>query len=568
MYREGLIDVLTKEHLTLKTDPPTRTQQLYLLKKIHKNPISVRPIVSGCGGPTENISEFVDLHLKPHVSKIPSYIKDSNHLISLLENTKIPKDCTLVTIDVKSLYLNIPHEEGIKAILNRLYRTHKLADKMAIPSGNMSDLLGIVLKHNYFQFADRMYHQIQGTAMGSKMAPSYANIFMAELEEKLIANYPKKPILWKRYIDDILCIWSGPPSELNQFIEYLNKSHPTIKFTYESSTTSVDFLDLTIYKGHRHKTSLILDLKPFFKATNKFQYLEYTSAHATGTFSSLVKGELTRILRACSSPETYLEFSNKILKAFEERGYPNSLLQRTLQQVPFTNRTSLLTKAKGNRQTYDTFLSVSYTPDLNVKTLKKILKPEDKRIPNPRLSLTKEDNLGKTLVRAKLKQYHDPPKMTTPLTIKYTKPKENNSMPCGTLGCKCCQTISKKCRVTSTHNGRTYPTQRNTCCSDKNVIYLLECTKCNKCNQYIGQTSRPLRTRMAEHRTASSTKTYLPLYKHFDKIQDHNFTRDIKVTILEVTTQSHLLEKENNWIKAMESVYPKGLNGRPYSLQR
>ncbi len=54
----------------------------------------------------------------------------------------------------------------------------------------LSDLLKIVLKNNYFQFADQMYHQKQGTAMGTVVAPSYANLFMADLEEKLLAGYP------------------------------------------------------------------------------------------------------------------------------------------------------------------------------------------------------------------------------------------------------------------------------------------------------------------------------------------------------------------------------------------
>ena len=331
MYQEGIIDPITKKHLTLETEPPSRTQQLYFLKKIHKNPIAVRPIVSGCGGPTENISQLVDLHLKPHIP----YVKDSGHLISLLESTQVPKNCTLLTIDVKSLYLNIPHRDGINAVLTRLYHTQEEADQMAIPPGTMADLLGIVLEHNYFQFADKMYHQVQGTAMGTKMAPSYANIFMAELEEKLLDNYPTKPLVWKRYIDDILCIWPGPPSQIDHFMLYLNQSHPTIKFTHEHSTQSINFLDLTIYKGSRHTASLILDLKPFFKPTNKFQYLEYNSAHPRNIFSSLVKGELTRLLRACSDQEAYKLVTNKIFTAFKDRGYPNHLLQSTLQQVPF-----------------------------------------------------------------------------------------------------------------------------------------------------------------------------------------------------------------------------------------
>ena len=170
------------------------------------------------------------------VPKMESYLKDSGHLISILESTPLPDICTLATIDVKSLYLNIPHKEGINAVLKRLYGTPELADKMTLPPGTMQDLLGIVLEQNYFQFTNRIYHQVQGTAMGTKMAPSYANIFMAELEEKLLNNYPTKPLLWKRYIDDILCIWPGPPTELDSFLQYLNKSHPTIKFTYDETT--------------------------------------------------------------------------------------------------------------------------------------------------------------------------------------------------------------------------------------------------------------------------------------------------------------------------------------------
>ena len=65
----------------------------------------------------------------------------------------------------------------------------------------VNELLSIVLTKNYFQFADQMYHQVQGTAMGTKMAPAYANIFMAELEESLLQNYHTQPVIWKRYIE-------------------------------------------------------------------------------------------------------------------------------------------------------------------------------------------------------------------------------------------------------------------------------------------------------------------------------------------------------------------------------
>ena len=42
------------------------------------------------------------------------------------------------------------------------------------------------------------------TPISAYMAPSYANIFMANLENKLLNNSPNnlQPLIWKRYIDD------------------------------------------------------------------------------------------------------------------------------------------------------------------------------------------------------------------------------------------------------------------------------------------------------------------------------------------------------------------------------
>ncbi len=83
----------------------------------------------------------------------------------------------------------------------------------------------------------------------------------------------------------------------------------TIKFTYECSSTTVDFLDLTLYKGPRFELENKLDSKPFFKKT---KYLQYSSAHPRNTFQSLIKGELMRLLRACSDEQQYTLIKNKM----------------------------------------------------------------------------------------------------------------------------------------------------------------------------------------------------------------------------------------------------------------
>ena len=63
--------------------------------------------------------------------------------------------------------------------------------------------LELVLTNNHFEFNGKYYYQLSGTAMGAKLAPSYANIFMTKFEEKYVYTYPLQPKLWRRFIDDI-----------------------------------------------------------------------------------------------------------------------------------------------------------------------------------------------------------------------------------------------------------------------------------------------------------------------------------------------------------------------------
>ena len=63
-------------------------------------------------------------------------------------------------------------------------------------------MLGLILKENSFQFNGENYLQTHGTAMGTKMAVAFANIFMAEFETKLIRqSRVNEPIKRKCYID-------------------------------------------------------------------------------------------------------------------------------------------------------------------------------------------------------------------------------------------------------------------------------------------------------------------------------------------------------------------------------
>ena len=274
LHEKGEIDDKVFNGLTPRN---IRTARFYLLPKIHKclTPGSVpgRPIISGNGCSTEKISSFVDEHIKPFVKTVPSYIRDTTDFINKLENTQnLPKTFFLVTLDVTSLNTNIPNHEGLTAVACTL-RRHRPAYRISHQS--ILSLLKLVLHCNNFIFEDKHYLQIGGTAMGTKLAPSYANIFMGELESKMLRTAPYQPYVYLRYIDDIFIIWTGTEMQLQAFYNHCNQFHKSIKFTIEYSTEKITFLDTVVHRNNDGK--IVFDL--YGKPTDKHCYLHFDSNH-------------------------------------------------------------------------------------------------------------------------------------------------------------------------------------------------------------------------------------------------------------------------------------------------
>ena len=118
--------------------------------------------------------------------------------------------------------------------------------------------------------------------MGTKMAVAFANIFMSKVESEILSQSALKPLVWKRYIDDIFSLWTIARENIIQFIEQANNHHPTIKFTAEISCTEITFLDTNIYKGKRFEKDAVLDVRTHFKPTETFQYTHFSSSHPPG----------------------------------------------------------------------------------------------------------------------------------------------------------------------------------------------------------------------------------------------------------------------------------------------
>ena len=490
---------------------------MYFLKKLHKNPHGIRPIVSGCSGPTERVSSFLDHIIKPLVPTIPSHIKNSPHLISLLENTPIPSNAILATIDVSSLYTNIPQDEGTEACLDAIDATEASHN----PRDVLRQLFEIVLKCNVFSFDGQMYEQIQGTAMGTKMAPSYANLFMDRLERAYLAQEPIQPLVWKRYIDDILCIWVGTRSELESFLDRLNKAHRTLKFTWSISDERVEFLDLNLFKGGRFNTTNHLDMSTHFKKTNTFQYLHFSSSHPRGVFKGLVNGEATRFLRSNTDAHTYYSTLHTFREHLLLRGYPKDFIDRNLGGITHDLRASYipdLTPSPSPSPTPSpsiprlvTTYSPHYTSLLHLLNKHWSIVQNDPSLStlfpaHPQLCYRRNPTLADSLVKASLPGSHRPAKGQLP------------PIPISRLGSRMVRCTDKRCKVCPKAEGRRilFSTVSNTpytfhevfTCADTSLIYCIICNKCGKL--YIGLTSNSLKVRFRAHRHFSETKRLVP----------------------------------------------------------
>ena len=204
--------------------------RFYLLPKIHKrlHDIPGRPVISHSSYYTENISSFIEYHLKPLAQKVKSYIKDTNDFLRKLSNLpSLSEDVILCTIDAVGLYPNIQHEGGLAAIKEDLDKR----DDKSISTETLMELAECVLKNNIFEHNEDLYKQLRGTAIGTKMTPPYAVLFMGKLEEEFLEAQSLKAIVWWRYIDYIFMLWQHGEENLKIFLEALHCCHPTIKFT-------------------------------------------------------------------------------------------------------------------------------------------------------------------------------------------------------------------------------------------------------------------------------------------------------------------------------------------------
>ena len=177
----------------------------------------------------------------------------------------------LCTIDVTALYPSIPHDDGLANLRNALLVN-------SIPTltiNGICDMTELVLKRNVFEFRKKYFIQTNGTTIGTKLAPGYANLFLSIFERNMLNQYPIKPSIWLSCVDDIFMIWIDSEDKLKDFLAYINTVNPAIQFTHAHSYKSFNFLDVSVTLTNDGTISTDLYTRP----TDIHQYLHMNSCH-------------------------------------------------------------------------------------------------------------------------------------------------------------------------------------------------------------------------------------------------------------------------------------------------
>ena len=167
--------------------------------------------------------------------------------------------------------------------------------------------------------------------MGSPLSPLLAELFMDNLEGKIVENSPFKDkiVYWFRYVNDIICLWKGSNRQLDNFLCYLNTLHQRIKFTMEVEQNNVlNFLDLRIdHSTGFHEFSI------FRKPTHTDVIIPHHSchpiSHKLAAFNSMV-------YRALTIPMSHQDFNKEIgiIKQIAvTNGYEGVMVDRLFNKI-------------------------------------------------------------------------------------------------------------------------------------------------------------------------------------------------------------------------------------------
>ena len=299
----------------------------YVIPKLHKKKLGSRPISPQHSYMLAPLSKALAKTLQGISDGILEIAKDSRDVVRRLETFNTDTPYVFVTYDVEKLYPSINLQDAVETLQRNL-------EVMQEDNNFWTKVLKLIMFNNYVTARGQTYRQMVGTATGTQVAPPFANLYLYFKFKEVLED---EDILFQsRYIDDGL-LMVKTLEKANQVMTRLNQAS-NLSLTHDISSETATYLDITVYKGTRFKEDRTLDLKVYFKPTNKLLYLPARSHHPGTMKTGIVTGEAIRTLRNTSDKTEWLKAMAHIFKGLLQRGYDPLKIKQKWSKIKFEDR--------------------------------------------------------------------------------------------------------------------------------------------------------------------------------------------------------------------------------------
>ena len=190
--------------------------------------------MSACDDPLDKLTWFLERIVTQLLPFIPAHLKNTSQYLTKLKDKfpdSLPSSDIIFTMDVQNVYGNVSTDEAIDSVCDMIHDHKDKIDLFGLTLESLRSLLRHCLQNNYVRFGDDFYKQTKGIAMGSRVAPPLAITFMHAVESLILASPVDQPVLYLRYIDDIIGVWTHGAKALDKYHQFVNSFHPSLKFS-------------------------------------------------------------------------------------------------------------------------------------------------------------------------------------------------------------------------------------------------------------------------------------------------------------------------------------------------
>ena len=337
---------------------------LYGNVKTHKQNYPLRPVISQVLAPTYQLAKTLNSIISPYMPSKFS-LKSTNEFIDLIQSHQ--GTGTLASLDVVSLFTNVPIDTTIDIIIKYVYSNDDMTPPK-IPKEILKQMLQLCTKEAPFKAPNgKMYLQVDGVTMGSPLGPTFSNFYMGDLENKIFNGIIQKPTIYARYIDDILVLINNPQDILDLQNSFENNS--VLKFTYELNIDNkLPFLDVLIDNSTgSFKTTV------YSKPTNDGHCLNANSECVKRYKDSVIFSYINRAYKITQNWQDFHQEIKRIKQLLINNNYSNRDVDKHIQN--FLDKkmqpTTEQIKPKPIKIFYENQMNANYK--IEERTIKKII---------------------------------------------------------------------------------------------------------------------------------------------------------------------------------------------------